>query len=115
MFELNKKNRRLSKKETSQFEKDGYLTGLPVFAESASSSLNELFLALSSRLDCSIDLNQTAQWHKASRKFYNLCVTPVILNYVEDLIGPNFVLWGGQFLLKKPHDGSVVPWHQDAQ
>ena len=77
--------------------------------------LNQLVQALSSWLYSSIDLNQTAQWHKASRKFYNLCVTPLILNYVEDLIGPNFVLWGGQFLLKKPHDGSVVPWHQDTQ
>ena len=66
------------------------------------SSLNELFLALSSRLDSSIDLNQTAQWQKASRSFYDLCVTPVILNYVEDLIGSNFVLWGGQFFLKQP-------------
>ena len=115
MFEINEKNRRLSKKEISQFEKDGYLTGLPVFHESARSSLNELFLALSSRLDSSIDLNQTAQWQKASRRFYDLCVTPVILNYVEDLIGSNFVLWGGQFFLKQPHDGSVVPWHQDTQ
>jgi ectoine hydroxylase-related dioxygenase (phytanoyl-CoA dioxygenase family) len=24
-------------------------------------------------------------------------------------------LWGGQFFLKEPKDGSVVPWHQDAQ
>ena len=66
-------------------------------------------------LDSSINLNQTAQWQKASRRFYNLCLTPAILNYVEDLIGPNFVLWGGQFFLKEPYDGSVVPWHQDAQ
>jgi len=25
------------------------------------------------------------------------------------------VLWRGQFFLKEPYDGSVVPWHQDAQ
>ena len=101
MFKLNKKNRRLSKTEISQFEKDGYLAGLPVFDKSTKSNLNDLFLALSSRLDSSIDLNQTAQWQKASRRFYNLCATPAILNYVEDLIGPNFVLWGGQFFLKR--------------
>ena len=74
---------------------------MPVFDKSAKSNLNDLFLALSSRLDSSIDLNQTAQWQKASRRFYNLCATPAILNYVEDLIGPNFVLWGGQFFLKR--------------
>ena len=31
------------------------------------------------------------------------------------MLGPNFFLWGGQFFLKEPKDGSVVPWHQDAQ
>jgi len=54
-------------------------------------------------------------WHKASLSFFNLCRTPAILDYVEDLLGPNFFQWGGQFFLKEPRDGSVVPWHQDAQ
>ena len=40
---------------------------------------------------------------------------PEILNYVEDILGPDFVLWGGQFFLKEPNDGSIVPWHQDIQ
>ena len=88
---------------------------MPVFDKSAKPHLDNFFISLSSRLDKSLDLNQTAQWQKASLKFYNLCVNPSILDYVEDLIGPNFVLWGGQFFLKEPFDGSVVPWHQDAQ
>ena len=54
-------------------------------------------------------------WHKASKKFYDLCRTPEILDYVEDILGPNFVQWGGQFFHKEPHSGSIVPWHQDAQ
>ncbi len=115
MFEIDKKARRLTKDEIHQYEKYGYVTGLPVFSQEASRDLDELFLSLSSRLDKSIDLNMTAQWHKASLKFYNLCTTPQILNYVEDILGPNFVMWGGQFFLKEPHDGSVVPWHQDIQ
>ena len=115
MFKIDKNIRRLSQNEINQFEKDGYLTGLPLFDKLATEELNIFFTSLSSRLDESIDLNQTAQWQKASLKFYNLCTTPSILDYVEDLIGLNFVLWGGQFFLKEPHDGSVVPWHQDAQ
>ena len=39
-----------------------------------------------------------------SLKFYNLCRTPAILDYVEDLLGPNFFQWGGQFFLKEPKD-----------
>jgi ectoine hydroxylase-related dioxygenase (phytanoyl-CoA dioxygenase family) len=54
-------------------------------------------------------------WHKASIKFNELCRNSTILDYVEDLLGPNFYQWGGQFFTKYPNDGSVVPWHQDAQ
>ena len=115
MFEINDKARNLSKKEMLQYKKDGYITGLPVFSDNSRQDLDNFFVTLSSRLNTKIDLNQTAQWQKASKKFYDLCITPTILDYVENLIGPNFFLWGGQFFLKEPKDGSVVPWHQDAQ
>ena len=54
-------------------------------------------------------------WHKASIKFNELCRNSTILDYVEDLLGPNFYQWGGQFITKYPNDGSVVPWHQNTQ
>ena len=115
MFKISNKVRRLTNEEKDRYLKDGYLTGLPVFHDEARDDLNDLFVSLSSRLSNDIDINQTNMWHKASLKFYNLCRTPAILDYVEDLLGPNFFQWGGQFFLKEPKDGSVVPWHQDAQ
>ena len=114
MFKIHKDVRRLTDLEKKQYDVDGYITGLPVFSDEAKGDLDNLFFFLTSRLDKSIDLNQTNMWHKASLKFYKLCRTPAILDYVEDLIGPNFYQWGGQFFLKEPKDGSVVPWHQDA-
>jgi len=39
---------------------------------------------------------------------------PVILDYVQDIIGPNIVAWGTQYFCKLPGDGKVVSWHQDA-
>ena len=115
MFKISQKIRRLLVEEKIQYKKDGYLTGLPVFSSDAIYDLNNFFVSLSKKVDKNIDINQTAQWHKASSKFYKLCTTPEILDYVEDLLGSNFFLWGGQFFLKEPKDGSVVPWHQDAQ
>ena len=61
------------------------------------------------------DINLVNNWHKANRWVYDLCRTPAILNYVEDLIGPDFFQWGGQFFCKLPGMTSEVPWHQDAQ
>jgi non-heme Fe2+,alpha-ketoglutarate-dependent halogenase len=88
---------------------------LPVFSSEAATTLRSQFDELVARLPGGIDINRVNNWHKASRWFHDLCRTPVILDYVEDLIGPNFYQWGGQFFVKYPHDGSQVPWHQDAQ
>ena len=115
MFEIDSKARRLSQSEKNQYLKEGYVTGLPVFSESAVKDLHNWYNELSSKLPNHIDINKTNMWHKASKKFHDLCRTSTILDYVEDLLGPNFVQWGGQFFSKEPKDGSVVPWHQDAQ
>lgn len=115
MFQIDPSARRLTAAEKQQYGRDGYVTGLPVFAEAARADLDTFFSYLSGRLAPGIDINQVNMWHTASRRYYDLCRTPTILDYVEDVLGPNFVQWGGQFFLKEPHDGSEVPWHQDAQ
>ena len=114
-FNLSPERRRLSETEKQQYENDGYLKNLPLFSDKGVSELQSLFEELASRLPDSIDINQVNMWHKASLKFNELCRNSTILDYVEDLLGPNFYQWGGQFFTKYPHDGSVVPWHQDAQ
>jgi ectoine hydroxylase-related dioxygenase (phytanoyl-CoA dioxygenase family) len=112
---INNNVRRLSADEKQQFEQWGYIKNLPVFDDSAVAELQAFFREVADRLPPGIDISRINNWHKASRKFFQLCRTPAILNYVEDLIGTNFFQWGGQFFAKYPNDGSVVPWHQDAQ
>lgn len=38
---------------------------------------------------------------------------PAILDVVEDLIGPDLLLWSTEFFIKNPGDGRFVTWHQD--
>ena len=38
-----------------------------------------------------------------------------ILDYVSQLIGPDFALWNSSFFAKPPIDGHATPWHQDGQ
>ena len=107
--------RRLTSAEVEQFRTAGYVKNLPVFTVAAAQQLRVGFEHLAARLPSDVDVSRVNMWHKCSRWFHDLCRTPAILDYVEDLIGPNFFQWGGQFFVKYPGDGSVVPWHQDAQ
>jgi len=40
---------------------------------------------------------------------------PDILDMVEQIIGPDIIMWGSQVFSKPAGDGYAVPWHQDGQ
>ena len=46
MIKIDKNIRRLSQNEINQFEKDGYLTGLPLFDKLATEELNNFLTSL---------------------------------------------------------------------
>lgn len=112
---IDERARRLSTQEKADYAEHGYVKNLPVFNANGVAMLQHKFEELAARLPREVDISQVNCWHKASRWFHDLCRTPAILDYVEDLIGADFYQWGGQFFVKYPGDGSVVPWHQDAQ
>jgi len=114
-MEISKNQRRLSKSEISQYKDEGYIKNLPVFSNNGVKDLQKFFSELKNRLPDNVDINKTNMWHKASRKFYDVAHTPAILDYVEDLLGSDFYLWGGQFFYKPAFSKSIVPWHQDSQ
>ena len=40
---------------------------------------------------------------------------PDILDVVEQIMGPDLILWGSQVFSKPAGDGLAIPWHQDGQ
>lgn len=51
----------------------------------------------------------------AAREWFEFCTHPLILDKVEQLIGPDVILWGSQVFCKPARTGREVPWHQDGQ
>jgi len=113
--ELGTVGRRLTSGEQQQYRDDGYLTGLPLFDAAAVKQMQRRFGELCELLPADVEMGRVNCWHKANRWIDHVCRTPALLDYVEDLAGPNFFLWGAQFFCKFPGDGTIVPWHQDAQ
>ena len=107
--------RRLSSDEIEQFNLWGYLQGLPVFDVAAVPQLQKRLHELEALMPVDVPISSVNMWHKANRWIYDLARTPAILDYVEDLIGPNFFQWGGGFFVKYPGEGNFMPWHLDSQ
>lgn len=106
---------RLTPEQIEQYQAQGYLKGFPVFTPEELRPMQAEFERVLPLLPEGVNINFVNWWHKKNRLLYDVCHHPVLLDYVEDLLGPNFYLWGSQFFVKDPGDGRVVPWHQDAQ
>jgi ectoine hydroxylase-related dioxygenase (phytanoyl-CoA dioxygenase family) len=105
----------LSAEQRRAFAERGYLHDLPaIFTPAEMIGLRNGLGELMKLLHQGEDAKEIREWHESSRFLYDICMNPAILDTVEDLLGPNFVLWGSNFFIKEPHTPSTVGWHQDA-
>lgn len=53
--------------------------------------------------------------HLKDPVLFDACRNPALLDLVEELIGPNIVLFASHMIAKAKGDGLEVPWHQDGE
>jgi ectoine hydroxylase-related dioxygenase (phytanoyl-CoA dioxygenase family) len=106
--------KRLTEQQRKFYEEKGYLIGLPpVFGAGQVKDLNNGLNELLKLLRPGEDAKDIREWHESSRFLYDICMNSTILDYVEDILGPDFYLWGSNFFIKPPRSSSTVGWHQD--
>ncbi len=107
----------LSPEQVEHYNKQGFVAPLEVFtAEEAGRIRRYIDDLLDTVLSAGDHRNSYSinTYHLVCQGMYDLTVEPRILDYVEDILGPNFVCWGSHLFAKMPGDGKVVPFHQDA-
>ena len=105
---------RLTDAQKAQYHERGYLTGLPpVFSAAEVADLNAGFSRLCDLLDEGEDSKEIREWHESSLWLFDICRHVQILDYVEDILGPDFYLWASNYFAKEPNSPSTVGWHQD--
>ncbi|MDA0337794.1 MAG: phytanoyl-CoA dioxygenase family protein [bacterium] len=106
---------RLTDNQRAQYRQQGWLADLPpVFAASQVTDLNEGFRQLCALLNAGEDSKEIREWHETSRWLFDICRNEQILDYVEDILGPDFYLWASNFFAKQARSRATVGWHQDA-
>lgn len=107
--------RQLTPEQIQFYNKRGYLKGIRIFGEPEVLANRQGFDRLLEKAHReggnSYSING---WHDRSRVIYDVATHPLVLDYVEDLLGPDFVAWGTHYFCKLPGDGKSVSWHQDA-
>ena len=107
----------LSQGQIEEFNERGYLKPFRVFDTVEAAANRAYFDGLLARVAAANDGRDAYSingYHTHCAGLWDIATNPRILDYVEDLLGPNFVAWGSHFFCKLPRDPKAVPWHQDA-
>ncbi len=107
--------RTLAREQVGQFNRDGYVRGIRIFAGDEVRENREYFdRLLAGVLAAGGDSYSISTAHLKHGKVYDLLTDPRIVACVCDLLGDDVIGWGSHFFCKMPHDGKAVAWHQDA-
>ncbi len=107
--------RTLTAEQVARFDRDGHLSGLPIFAPAEIAAHRTYFDDLLARvLATGGDSYSISTAHLRYAPVYDLLLEPRIVAVVADLLGDDVVAWGSHYFCKMPGDGKVVDWHQDA-
>ena len=105
----------LTLEQIAGYNENGYVKPLDVFtAEEADTNRRYFDSLLKDTLKEGKNAYSINGYHTRCAPIWDVVTHPKILDYVEDVLGPNFVCWGTHYFCKLPHDEKSVPWHQDA-
>jgi hypothetical protein len=106
----------LTQEQVDSFRYNGFLFPVPALTPdevaSCLAGVDRLETALGSPVaEAAIKWRSHAYAH--SPWFNTLIRHPRILDAVEDVIGPNILVWTSTFFIKEPHSPTFAAWHQD--
>jgi non-heme Fe2+,alpha-ketoglutarate-dependent halogenase len=106
--------RRLAPSQIEAFHRQGYLYPLRALSADEARRLRGQLEAFEARQGAPIrDLYRTKS-HLVFTWVAELVRHPRILDAVEDLLGPDLLVWSAGFFLKEARDPHYVSWHQDS-
>jgi hypothetical protein len=106
--------RRLTPAEVEAFRRDGYLYPLRALSRGEALRYRAVLEASEARLGGSLGNLYRTKSHLVFTWVAELVRHPAILDAVEDLLGPDLLVWTAGFFLKGARDPSYVSWHQDS-
>ena len=111
----NSNPKKLTPDQIEHFNKWGYIFPLDVFNQDETEANRAYFENLMQKASKAGHNNYSINgWHLHCKGIHKLLHEPRILDYVEDLIGPDIISTMTHYFSKKPHDEKQVSWHQDA-
>ena len=104
----------LSREAIERYRRDGFLFPVRVLSPAEAGRYRERLEAVERAQGGPLRGELRHKTHLLFTWLDELVRHPVILDAVEDVLGPNLMVWSSSFFIKEARDPAFVSWHQDA-
>jgi non-heme Fe2+,alpha-ketoglutarate-dependent halogenase len=106
----------LTPEQLAAYRDNGFLFPIPALTPSEVATCLAGLARLEADLGCPV-AEAAVKWRShayAHSPWFNTLIRhPRILDAIEDVIGPNILVWTSTFFIKEPHSPTFAAWHQD--
>lgn len=106
--------RTLDAAQVAAYERDGFLFPLPVLGMDEAAGLRARLEAWEATHGPVMRGGLRTKPHLVFPWVQDLIRHPAIVDAVEDLLGPDLLVWGTSFFIKEARDPAYISWHQDS-
>jgi non-haem Fe2+, alpha-ketoglutarate-dependent halogenase len=106
----------LTQEQVDSYRYNGFLFPIPALTGDEVATCLAGLARLESDLGCPVaeaDVKWRSHGYAHSPWFNDLVRHPRILDAIEDVIGPNILVWTSTFFIKEPNSPTYAAWHQD--
>jgi hypothetical protein len=106
--------KRLSSAALERYRRDGFYFPVPVLSPGEALEIRRKLEAVEAAHGGRLKGELRQKPHLLFTWLADLVRHPTILDAVEDVLGPNLLVWSTSFFIKEAGDPAYVSWHQDA-
>lgn len=106
--------KRLNAAQVEAFNRNGYHFPLRVLTEDEAAGYRRRLEAFEAEHGLIMKTIYRNKPHLVFKWADQLIRHPKILDAVEDILGPDLLVWGSSFFIKEARDPAYVSWHQDS-
>ncbi|MGB1752673.1 MAG: phytanoyl-CoA dioxygenase family protein, partial [Paracoccaceae bacterium] len=107
--------KKLTQAQIDAFHRDGFVSPIDVFSEAEALRLRVELEAAEAKWPEAFQGAARNNAHLNLMCLDGIVHNPVLLDAIEDLIGPDILSYGTVLFIKEPKDPGFVSWHQDAR
>ena len=103
-------NLKLSQAEQEQYRRDGFIFPVRILDAAETANHRRRLEEIETKYG---PMHYRHKPYLLMKSASEIARNPALLDAIEDLLGPDILLWDGAYVIKEPHNTKYISWHQD--